>query len=47
MPHPLTQEARMAETTLTLTIADYARIMPLATGAVSLDGVKLNVVIGR
>jgi 4,5-dihydroxyphthalate decarboxylase len=46
MPHPLRQEVRMAKTTFTLTIADYARITPLATGAVSPDGVKLNVVTG-
>lgn len=44
---PRTQETRMPETTLTLTVADYARIMPLATGAVAPDGVKLTVVTGR
>ena len=37
----------MPETTLTLTLADYARIMPLATGAVAPDGVKLNVITGK
>ena len=37
----------MAETTLTLTVADYARIMPLATGAVAPDGIRLNVVTGQ
>ena len=37
----------MSETTLTLTMADYARIMPLATGAVAPEGVKLNVITGR
>ena len=37
----------MPETTLTLTLADYARIMPLATGAVAPEGVKLNVITGR
>ena len=37
----------MSGTTLTLTLADYARIMPLATGAVAPEGVKLNVVTGR
>jgi len=37
----------MSETTLTLTMADYARIMPLATGAVTPEGVKLTVVTGR
>ncbi len=37
----------MSETTLTLTVADYARIMPLVTGAVAPDGVKLTVVTGR
>ncbi len=37
----------MPETTLALTIADYARIMPLATGAVAPEGVKLTVITGR
>ncbi len=37
----------MADTTLTLTIADYARIMPLVTGAVAPEGVKLNVITGQ
>ena len=32
---------------LTLTLADYARIMPLATGAVAMEGTPLNVVTGR
>jgi 4,5-dihydroxyphthalate decarboxylase len=37
----------MAETTLTLTIADYARVMPIVSGAVAPAGVKLNVVTGH
>ena len=37
----------MSESTLTLTLADYSRIMPLATGAVAPEGVTLNVVTGR
>jgi 4,5-dihydroxyphthalate decarboxylase len=37
----------MSETTLTLTVADYARIMPLVTGAVAPEGVKLNIITGR
>lgn len=32
---------------LTLTLADYARIMPLASGAVTMEGTPLNVVTGR
>jgi 4,5-dihydroxyphthalate decarboxylase len=31
----------------TLTLADYARIMPLASGAVTMEGTTLNVVTGR
>jgi 4,5-dihydroxyphthalate decarboxylase len=37
----------MPEPTLTLTIADYARIMPLAIGSVVPDGIKLKIVTGR
>jgi 4,5-dihydroxyphthalate decarboxylase len=37
----------MPDTTLTLALADYARIMPLATGAVAPEGIALNVVAGR
>lgn len=37
----------MSETTLTLTVADYARVMPLVTGAVKPEGVRLNVVTGH
>ncbi|WP_428486035.1 hypothetical protein [Rhodopila sp.] len=37
----------MSDATLTLTVADYARIMPLATGAVTPEGVKLIVITGR
>src|ERR1700760_4583235 len=37
----------MPDTPLTLTVADYARIMPLATGAVVPEGVTLNVITGR
>src|ERR1700749_4778425 len=37
----------MADTTLTVTVADYARIMPLATGAVVPEGIALHVVTGR
>ena len=32
---------------LTLTIADYARVMPLATGQVTPDGIDLTLVLGR
>jgi 4,5-dihydroxyphthalate decarboxylase len=38
---------QMADATLTLTLADYARIMPLAVGAVAPEGVKLNVITGK
>jgi 4,5-dihydroxyphthalate decarboxylase len=41
------QETHMPETTLTVTVADYARIMPLVTGAVAPEGVKLTMVTGR
>jgi 4,5-dihydroxyphthalate decarboxylase len=37
----------MPETNLTLTVADYARIMPLTTGAVAPEGVKLTVITGH
>ncbi len=37
----------MSETTLSLTLADYARVMPLVTGAVAPEGVKLNVITGE
>jgi 4,5-dihydroxyphthalate decarboxylase len=37
----------MPDPTITLALADYARIMPLAAGAVTAEGVKLNVVTGR
>jgi 4,5-dihydroxyphthalate decarboxylase len=47
MLKPSLQEARMANTKLTLTIADYARIMPLVTGAVAPEGIDLNVVTGQ
>ena len=37
----------MGETTLTLALADYARIMPLVTGAVAPPGIKLSVITGK
>ena len=37
----------MADATLTLTLADYARVMPLVTGAVAPEGVKLDVITGK
>jgi 4,5-dihydroxyphthalate decarboxylase len=37
----------MPETTLTLALADYARIMPLAIGAVAPDGATLHVITGK
>lgn len=37
----------MGETTLTLALADYARIMPLVTGAVAPAGVQLSVITGK
>jgi 4,5-dihydroxyphthalate decarboxylase len=37
----------MTGTALTLTLADYARIMPLVTGAVAPEGIALKVVTGR
>jgi 4,5-dihydroxyphthalate decarboxylase len=38
---------RMPDTTISLTHADYARIMPLVTGAVTPEGVKLTIITGR
>jgi len=38
---------RMADAILTLALADYARVMPLVTGAVAPEGVKLKVATGR
>jgi len=37
----------MANTALTIALADYARIMPLVTGAVAPEGVDLTVITGR
>jgi 4,5-dihydroxyphthalate decarboxylase len=37
----------MAESTLTLTCADYARVMPLAIGAVTPEGIDLRLELGR
>ena len=37
----------MTEQPLTLTIADYARVMPLATGQVKPDGIDLTLVLGK
>jgi 4,5-dihydroxyphthalate decarboxylase len=37
----------MADTSLTLTVADYARLMPLVTGKVAPEGVTLKLVTGH
>jgi 4,5-dihydroxyphthalate decarboxylase len=37
----------MAEIPITLTCADYGRIMPLATGEVRPEGIKLTLILGR
>jgi 4,5-dihydroxyphthalate decarboxylase len=37
----------MANLPISLTCADYARVMPLATGAVKPDGIDLTMVLGR
>ncbi len=37
----------MTDLPFTLTIADYARVMPLATGQVRPDGIDLTLVLGR
>src|SRR5216683_4191789 len=37
----------MAEIPITLTCADYARVMPLATGEVKPDGIDLTLALGR
>src|SRR5258708_38960149 len=36
----------MAEIALSLTCADYARLMPLATGAVKPEGIALTMILG-
>src|SRR5262249_56696804 len=38
--------ARMADLPVSLTCADYARVMPLAAGAVKPDGIALTMVLG-
>jgi 4,5-dihydroxyphthalate decarboxylase len=37
----------MGELPITLTCADYARVMPLATGEVKPDGIALTMILGR
>ena len=37
----------MADLPIRLTCADYARVMPLAVGAVKPDGIDLTMVLGR
>jgi hypothetical protein len=37
----------MADLPLTLTAADYARLMPLATGMVKPEGIDLTLLLGR
>ena len=37
----------MADLPIRLTCADYARVMPLAVGAVKPDGIALTMVLGR
>jgi 4,5-dihydroxyphthalate decarboxylase len=37
----------MAELPISLTCADYARVMPLATGEVTPDGIALTMILGR
>ena len=37
----------MADTAITLALADYARIMPLVTGAITPEGIKLTVITGH
>jgi 4,5-dihydroxyphthalate decarboxylase len=37
----------MAEVRITLTCADYARLMPLATGEVQPQGIELTMILGR
>jgi hypothetical protein len=36
----------MAEIPIALTCADYARVMPLATGEVKPDGIALTMILG-
>ncbi len=37
----------MADIPITLTCADYARVMPLTTGDIKPDGIDLTLVLGR
>src|SRR4029077_19924481 len=37
----------MAEIPISLTCADYARVMPLATGEVKPEGIALTMILGR
>ncbi len=37
----------MADTTLTLAVADYTRVMPLVTGAVTAEAIKLTITTGH
>jgi 4,5-dihydroxyphthalate decarboxylase len=39
--------SRMADLPLTLTAADYARLMPLATGMVKPAGIDLTLLLGN
>jgi len=36
----------MAGAPISLTCADYARVMPLATGAIKADGIDLTLALG-
>jgi len=36
----------LADISITLTCADYARVMPLATGAIKADGIDLTLALG-
>ena len=36
----------MSDIPITLTCADYARVMPLATGEVKPEGIELTLIIG-
>src|ERR1700759_5458889 len=41
------EDIDMADLPISLTCADYARVMPLATGAVKPDGIALTMVLGQ
>src|SRR3989475_5488627 len=44
--HPWATIGTMADISISLTCADYARVMPLATGEVKPEGIALTMILG-